>query len=371
MKITCQVCGHSWDYSGSSFRATCPKCKHGDPPTNTWVLTGLTNVKLSKENSAVSNVSKVKPIEIRKTVEVTDKKTEPVKKTIESEISPDGKKYIPDEFNYYARTIISKLTDINIFDDAMKNGEHVLLEGPTGSGKTALVRYWCGKNKRPYRRFSLNGGATVEDLVGHYVLVSGETVWVDGVLTQAMKYGWVLVADEINSAPPEVLFVLNSVLDDEKMITLMSKDGEVLHAHKDFRFVATCNPSEQGYAGTKEMNLALLDRFHKVLEIDYNTRVEEKIIRDMGFNGERKKDIITFVKSIREAYSKGMITFPFSTRSIINFCNMLQKDQHHLISFKFGADERKIVDDMIDIYIDKTKPLETEDNENEDDGGNY
>lgn len=264
---------------------------------------------------------------------------------------------IPKKFVYHPRDITNGYTDVKLVKDAMERGDDLLLIGPTGSGKTALMRYHCAENKRPYHRVSLNGGCTAEDLIGHYVLKDHQTIWIDGVLTQACKNGWVIVLDEINAAPPEVLFILNSLLDEERILILSSKDGEIVVPHKDFRFVATCNPTEQGYAGTNEMNESLLDRFETILYIDYSALVELDILKDMKVKDAMKKDFQEFVRRMRDGYDKGEISTPFSTRTLINLVKFYNRDQVSLILNRFKQYERNYVEDLLDIFIYKNKPV--------------
>ena len=273
---------------------------------------------------------------------------------------------IPEDFVYIPRNVETGNTDLEEFEDAMKQCKNVLLQGPTGSGKTSLVRKYCSAHNKPYKRVSLNGGITVEDLVGHYVLKHGESPWIDGILTRAAREGWVLAVDEINAASPEVLFVLNSLLDDERILILSAKDGEVIKPHADFRLIATMNPSEQGYAGTNEMNEALLDRFHTIMEIDYNTRVEQKILKQMGIDTEKTSAIMEFTKKIREAYAKSEIFTPWSTRSVINFAEALLQGKEKLVVNRFKLIDRDTVRDLMDTFIYRTEPVKTEDDDSYD-----
>jgi len=176
-------------------------------------------------------------------------------------------------------------------------------------------------------------------------------------LTQACRNGWTIVLDEINAAPPEVLFILNSLLDEERVLILSSKDGEIVVPHPDFRFIATCNPSEQGYAGTNEMNEALLDRFETILYIDYSVDVEDRIMEKAGITGEVQKNFREFTRRIRDGYGKGEVLTPFSTRSLINLIKFFKLGQTSIILNRFKQDEKNYVEDLLDIFIHKNRPV--------------
>lgn len=265
-------------------------------------------------------------------------------------VDEEDRDLIPEKFPYYTRKMVGR-TDIEVFEILMYGNKNVLLSGPTGSGKTTLPRFFASKHHLPYRRVSLNGGTTPEDLIGHYILKDGVTEWVDGILTQAVRKGWILVVDEPNFAPPEVLSVLNSLLDDERILVLPQKDGEVIKPHPNFRLISTMNPSEEGYAGTNEMNESLLDRFDVTLYIDYNRDVERNILKDMGILPGDASNILRFTEKLRESYQEKEILTPFSTRQMMSFASLYKKGMHELIIGRFKESDKNTVRDCINMFF--------------------
>jgi len=258
-----------------------------------------------------------------------------------------------DEERYIPRKIAGK-SDIEILLTAYKHRKNTLLEGPTGSGKTMAIRWLARRLRVPYMRVNLNGGTTVEDLVGQWIYKDGKFVWSDGVLVRMMRHGGIFVADEINAAPTEILFVLNSILDDERKIVLTQKDGEVVTACDDFWFVATMNP-ENLYEGTKMLNEALRDRFQVVLEYDYSREVEKKL--------ELTDDLLEIAKMLRERNDE--IRTPVSTRSLVQFkenCELFGlRLAREIFIQKFHIDERKIVREILNLkYITKSEEARNE-----------
>lgn len=198
----------------------------------------------------------------------------------------------------------------------------LLLIGETGTGKTSLIRYLAKETNNGFRRVNHSGGTTVDDIKGKILIDEKGTYWVDGVLVEAMRKGWWYLADEINACSPEILFVYNSLLDDDSFIVLEENKGEVVKPHENFRFFASMNPS-QDYAGTKELNKALLSRF-VVIKTDFSPpAVEQRILtKRTGIKPEVAEKMIKFASEIRVNKNKEKISFVLSTRDLIMWANM-------------------------------------------------
>lgn len=222
-------------------------------------------------------------------------------------------KLIPNKCEEYFPQIISvqeETTDIQILNIAYQEKLNTLLLGEAGCGKTLSLKRLAFELGVPYKSVSLNGACTVEDLIGHYTRVGSEWAWVDGWLTKLARHGGIFVAEEINAAPPEILFILHDLLGHvTRKIDLTQAGGEVVHANEDFFFAATANPD---YDGTNTFNKALKDRFDIVLEYSYDTTVEKNFIRD--------KNLLKFASMLRKKYPNE-ISQPISSRSLKQFEN--------------------------------------------------
>lgn len=266
---------------------------------------------------------------------------------------------IPKDNGYISRKIGNK-QDVTILTEAFRYNvenydnsnaklKNIMIQGETGSGKTHFARNLAHKLKLPYKRLNLNGATTTEDLVGQIIPTADKGFqWVDGWVTKFMRFGGILVLDEINMAQADILALLNSVLDDERTLTLTQKDGEVIHAHKNFFVIATIN---MNYEGTKPLNEALKDRFSDVLIFEYERDIEEKLVKD--------KKILDFAEKLRFAFNSGEIITPISTRSLIFFENNIKlygdSVARELFFNRFEKAERKVVTELWNTLFGKKK----------------
>lgn len=215
----------------------------------------------------------------------------------------------------------------------VKNNLPVRLVGPTGCGKTAIIKWLAEQTGNGYRRLQLNGTTDIDSFVGKWLINKEGTYWEDGVLVQAMQEGLWLVLDEINAALPEVLFALQSVLDDDRMLVIAEKGGAIIKPHPNFRVFATMNPPDK-YVGTKDLNKALIDRFVVSLPVDYpNPNLEKKIINQhtkIGLklgtesgNSSFISRMVEFANVLRKKEKDNEILFSCSTRQLINWASLI------------------------------------------------
>src|SRR3974390_1040022 len=90
--------------------------------------------------------------------------------------------------------------EVQIFKAAFRQGLSIMLKGPTGCGKTRFVEAMAYDLGRPLITVACHDDLTTADLVGRFHLRGGETTWVDGPLTRAVREGCVCYLDEIVAA---------------------------------------------------------------------------------------------------------------------------------------------------------------------------
>lgn len=259
---------------------------------------------------------------------------------------------------------------------AISFGMPVLLVGETGTGKTSLVRYIAHRTNNAFVRVNHNGGTTVEDIVGRWIInQSGETVWVDGILIQAMKDGYWFLADEINAAGAEINFIYHSLLDDDGRVLLAEKGNEVVVPHPNFRFFGGMNPPTE-YAGTKELNKALMSRFI-VVKTDFpSPSVEKKILIDRtGVSEAHAEKMVETAGQVRIMHGKGEVQYVFSTRDLLMWATMFKVYGKFLVSAemtvlnKVGSEDFEAIRDLMALnlkqYDEVKKTAKTQDVEEE------
>ncbi|MER2513398.1 MAG: CbbQ/NirQ/NorQ/GpvN family protein [Nitrosomonas ureae] len=131
-----------------------------------------------------------------------------------------------------------------LFEAAYREGLPLLIKGPTGCGKTRFVMHMAARLGRPLHTVSCHDDLTAADLTGRYLLQGGETRWVDGPLTRAVREGGICYLDEVVEARKDVTVVLHPLTDDRRILPL-ERTGELLQAPQSFMLVASYNPGYQ------------------------------------------------------------------------------------------------------------------------------
>jgi len=139
---------------------------------------------------------------------------------------------------------------------ALLQGENILLCGGKATGKNILADNLAWLFARPVYNVSFHVNTDSSTLIGTDTFAGGEVRLRNGPVAQAAQYGGFCILDEINMAKNEAVAVMHSVLDYRRLIDVPGY--ECIPMHPATRFIATMN---YGYAGTRELNEALVSRF--------------------------------------------------------------------------------------------------------------
>ena len=148
-------------------------------------------------------------------------------------------------------------------------GENLLLTGPKATGKNILAENLAYIFNRPAYNVSFHVNTNSGDLIGTDTFVDNEVKLRKGTIYQCAEYGGFGILDEINMAKNDAVSVLHATLDYRRSIDVPGYDK--IDLHPAARFIGTMN---YGYAGTKELNEALVSRF---LVIDMPAQTEESL----------------------------------------------------------------------------------------------
>ena len=207
----------------------------------------------------------------------------------------------------------------------------ILLVWETGTGKATIVKKVADDHKKTLIRLNMNGQIGREEFVGKYILEEWATKRQDWPLLTAMNKGYWLLIDEINVALPEVLFVVQALLENNDWalgnVLLSEKDGELIKPHKDFRVFATMNPADK-YVGTKDLNMATMSRF-VVYTVDSLEESEERTLLHSKYPTLEEVELFKLVSlwaELRWLYHTNSISYFCSTRDLVSICALLSID---------------------------------------------
>jgi nitric oxide reductase NorQ protein len=188
--------------------------------------------------------------------------------------------------------------EVTLFEHAWRHRLAVLLKGPTGCGKTRFVSHMAARLGRKLYTVSCHDDLTAADLTGRYLLKGGDTVWVDGPLTRAVREGAICYLDEVVEARKDVTVVLHPLTDDRRVLPL-ERTGELLHAPPEFMLVASYNPGYQNIL--KSLKPSTRQRF-VAMEFRFPPPDAEAeiVARESGLPVERCRFLVRIGAALRE-----------------------------------------------------------------------
>lgn len=184
-----------------------------------------------------------------------------------------------------------------LFEAAAAKRLPVLLKGPTGCGKTRFVEYMAWKLGRPLVTVACHDDLTTADLVGRYLLIGEETVWLDGPLTAAVRAGAICYLDEVVEARKDTTVVLHPLADDRRLLPI-ERTGELVPATPGFMLVISYNPGYQNLL--KGLKPSTRQRF-VALSLDYPApEIERRIVQaESGCSEALAAELVRLAQALR------------------------------------------------------------------------
>lgn len=301
-------------------------------------------------------------------LEVATKQKPHVEKVVQfkQQNSTESKGYVPKKDPCFV-----PFGDFSVIDAviASKRFMPLVITGDSGNGKTKMVEQACAKNKRSFYRMNITVETDEMDILGHYNLINGETIWEDSPLVEAAKNGGVVLLDEIFAGNPARLLALQGILEGKPF--LIKKTGERIEPVEGFTIIATDNTkgngSESGrYIGTNIQNTAFLERFVMCIEHDYPPKGKEiKMLTKYVDAHNIEIEDETFLEKLaqwaevtRKSYKDDAIDEMITTRRLFHILDIYSvlKNKNKAILYAISRFDEEVKDSFLSLYkkIDET-----------------
>uniref|UniRef100_A0A671LSR2 von Willebrand factor A domain-containing protein 8 n=1 Tax=Sinocyclocheilus anshuiensis TaxID=1608454 RepID=A0A671LSR2_9TELE len=235
--------------------------------------------------------------------------------------SPDEKMKVPDVLFY------ENVQHMMVMQDMLKDfllGEHLLLVGNQGVGKNKIVDRFLHLMNRPREYLQLHRDTTVQTLTLQPSVRDGIIIYVDSPLVKAVKMGHILVIDEADKAPTNVTCILKTLVESGEMILadgrriVSARRPNAIPMHPDFRMIVLANRPGFPYNNyvilchavdnpKPQAEFAMLKQYGP----DVPDAILQKLVAAFG--------------ELRAMADQGTITYPYSTREVVNIVKHLQK----------------------------------------------
>ncbi|MCD8571376.1 MAG: cobaltochelatase subunit CobS [Alphaproteobacteria bacterium] len=239
------------------------------------------------------------------------------------------------------------------------HNRRVMVQGYHGTGKSTHIEQVAARLNWPCVRINLDSHVSRVDLVGKDAIVLKEgkqiTEWKEGLLPWSLQNPVALVFDEYDAGRPDVMFVIQRVLESEGKLTLLDQN-RIIRPHPAFRLFATTNTIGLGdttglYHGTHQINQGQMDRWNIVVTLNYLPHDDEMGIMLAKFpqlaeTSEGKDSVDKMVRMAdmtREGFINGDLSTLMSPRTVLSWIeNTLIFDNRELafqLSFMNKCDE--------------------------------
>ena len=265
--------------------------------------------------------------------------------------------YVPAKVNGYVK--FGHYADVKTIK---KSGQFypIFITGLSGNGKTMMIEQVHAELRKELFRVNITIETDEDDLIGHYALVDGRTVWQDGPVTMAMERGATLLLDEVDLASNKIM-CLQPVLEGNPL--LIKKEGRIVRPKAGFTVMATANTKGKGsedgrFIGTNILNEAFLERFPITVEQEYpSIAVEKKIIIKLMENlgcvdEEYAAKLVDWADLIRKTFYDGGVDEIIATRRLVHIIHAFAifKDRMKAIAMCVARFDDQTKDTFMDLY---------------------
>ncbi|KAL1924595.1 uncharacterized protein VTP21DRAFT_4249 [Calcarisporiella thermophila] len=217
-------------------------------------------------------------------------------------------------------------------------GEHLLLVGNQGVGKNKLADYFLQLLQLPREYIQLHRDTTVQSLTAIPSIVEGVLQYEDSALVRAVREGYILVVDEADKAPTYVTAVLRNLLEDGQMVlgdgrrivrnpadAHSGDDEETIIIHENFRMIVLANRPGYPFLGN-DFYREIGDVFSCYAVDNPDSASELYLLTQYGPNvpHELLEKLSNAFTDLRRLVDEGMISYPYSTRELVNIVRHLQ-----------------------------------------------
>jgi cobaltochelatase CobS len=243
---------------------------------------------------------------------------------IESDIEVDAfskkSEYVPEIDKNYK---FDRDTTLAIISGFAFN-KRVLVQGYHGTGKSTHIEQIAARLNWPCIRVNLDSHVSRIDLIGKDAIVIKDgkqvTEFREGILPWSIQNPIALVFDEYDAGRPDVMFVIQRVLEAEGSFTLLDKN-KIIKQNKFFRLFATSNTVGLGdttglYHGTQQINQGQMDRWNIVTSLNYlslDKELEIILAKNKNLNNAKGKDKVANMIKVATLTRKGFISGDIST----------------------------------------------------------
>ncbi|MCC7259587.1 MAG: AAA family ATPase [Alphaproteobacteria bacterium] len=246
------------------------------------------------------------------------------------------------------------------------HGRKVIIQGYHGTGKSTHIEQVAARLNWPCVRVNLDSHISRIDLIGKDAIVIRDgkqvTEFREGILPWAIQRNVALVFDEYDAGRPDVMFVIQRVLEAEGRLTLLDQN-KILHPHPCFRLFATANTIGLGdttglYHGTHPINQGQMDRWNIVATLNYLPAKDEEAIvlaKVGGYASKKGKEdvaaMVALANLTREAFINGDLSTVMSPRTVITWAENARIFGNMETAFRFSfynkcdETERPILDE--------------------------